>query len=191
MTDVYNQIKTTYKSLYGYMQAEDYKDDNYEKGKSMVVQLNELGTKYYTVEGTVIQKLAAVGDAAERLLLKDNPLKELIYALKDDNAAVANLNALLDSSAGNYKAFAERASAAYGQLNDQYTKHSAAAFPEGNYANQRDAFRRYYTTLNEYLLFVRKTMRDAAGSEKIDVSDLKYMREEQDALRTYYNDFVG
>ena len=191
MTDVYNQIKTTYKSLYGYMQAEDYKDDNYEKGKSMVVQLNELGNKYYTVEGTVIQKLAAVGDAAERLLLKDNPLKELIYALKDDNAAVANLNGLLNSSAGNYKAFAERASAAYAQLNDQYTKHSAVAFPEGNYANQRDAFRRYYTTLNEYLLFVRKTMRDAAGSGKIDESDLKYMRQEQDALRSYYNDFVG
>ncbi len=192
MTDIYGQIKTTYKSLYSYMQAEDFKDDDYAKGKSMVVQLNELGTKYYTVEGAVIQKLATVGDAAERTLLKDNPLKDLIYALKDDNAAVANLNGLLDSAAGNYKASAERASAAYAQLNGQYSKHSVATFPDKtNYASQRDAFRRYYTTLNEYLLFVRKLMRNAAGSGKIDESDLEYMRQEQDALRTYYNDFVG
>ncbi len=190
MNDLYSQIKTTYKSLYGYMQAEDFKDDNYSKGKSLVVQLNELGTKYYTVEGAVIQKLATVGDAAERTLLKDNPLKDFIYALKDDNAAVANLNGLLDSAANNYKAFAGRATAAYTSLNDQYNKHSTATFPEGNYANQRDAFSRYYTTLYNYLLSVRKKMRDANATGTIDESDLQDFSQQQDALRTYYNDFV-
>lgn len=192
MNSLYGEIKTGYNTLYDYMQAEDYKDDNYAKGKSLVVLLNSLGTKYYTAESAVVQKLDTVSDMAERTLLKDNPLKDFIYAFKDDNNAVANLNGLLDSAANNYKVFQTAAEAAYAKLDAQYKKHSAAAWPDRpEYANQKDAFRRYYTTLNEYLLFVRKKMRDAAATGRIDDEDAQYLRRQQDALRVYYNDFVG
>ncbi len=191
MSTLYGQIKSSYKTLYDYMRAEDYKDDNYVKGKSLAVLLDSLGTRYYTIQNTVSKKMGPVTDEAERIIMAKNPLKNFIYAMKDDNRTIAQLNNLLDSATVNYMAYADKAVTAGTQLATQYQKHSTLTLPDdAQYANQRDAFRRYYTTLNSYLTSVKKLMRDAAGRKKVDGADLEYLFNQQDALRTYYNDFV-
>jgi len=192
MSTLYNQIKSNYKTLYDYMRAEDYKDDNYRNGKSLVALLDSLGTKYYTVQNIVSNKLGAVADDAERIIMAEHPLKDFIYAMKDDNRTIGRLNNLLDSTSVNYKTYADKAAIEGIQLAVQYQKHSVMTLPDdAQYANQRDAFRRYYTTLNSYLASVKKLMRNAAARKKIDGADLEYLFDQQDALRTYYNDFVG
>ncbi len=190
MSTLYGQIKSSYKTLHDYMRAEDYKDDNYIKGKSLVALLDSLGSRYYTIQSGISQKLGPVTDGAERIIMAKNPLKDFIYAMKDDNRTIAQLNNLLDSASLNYTAYADTTAKAGAQLATQYQQHSVMTLPDDQYANQRDAFRRYYTTLNSYLANIKKLLRDADARKKIDRADLEYLFSQQDALRTYYNDFV-
>ncbi|MFT4202630.1 MAG: DUF3829 domain-containing protein [Chitinophagaceae bacterium] len=192
LSNYYDKIKTTYSALQDYMEAEDYKDDDNKKGQALVMVLDSVVTKYYTVSDAIVKKLDAITEDAERVVLKDHPLKDFIFAMKDDRAALQQLNTLIDSAANNYTTYQTTIKAAYDRLETQYSQHSVMKLPgNGNYGNNKayglDMFYRY---LNQYLTALKRYMRNAAASGKISESDLNDLKSYDDVLRTNYNTFV-
>jgi len=190
MTGVLDQIKATYKSLDEYIKAEDWKDDKGAKGKALVDSIYSMGKKYYAYDGVVLDKLNVIGDEAERVILKTHPLKEYIFALKDDRSKVAEFTKLLASNK-NYKAIETKAKTAYQALEEQYTKHVAMAAPDASKFPGKDGyFRNFNERVNDYLIAARKMMRDASASGKLTEYNIEELVRDQDSMRSAYNNFV-
>jgi hypothetical protein len=188
---LYTQIKGVYKTMSDYVKAQDYKDDNGAKGKALIDSIDNLGNKYYKQDDQVRAKLSLIADDAERVVLKDHPLKEYIYAMKDDRAKAAEISMLLDSCANNYKASEARAQAAFQTLKSQNEKHTAMTLPGGEqYASQKNNFGRFNESVNDFLLELKKIMRDASSSGKISEDALKSLDYKRETTMTYYNNFV-
>lgn len=190
MTSVLDKIKATYKSLDEYIKAEDWKDDKGAKGKSLVDSIYSMGKKYYTYDEVVLAKLNVIGDDAERVILKTHPLKEYIFALKDDRSKVAEFTKLLAGNK-NYRAIETKAKAAYQSLEDQYNKHMAMPAPDATKFPGKDGyFRNFNERLNDYLIAARKMMRDSSASGKLTEYNIEELVRKQDSMRSAYNNFV-
>ncbi|WP_162799908.1 DUF3829 domain-containing protein [Pedobacter jeongneungensis] len=190
MTSLLDKIKETYKSLDEYIKAEDWKDDKGAKGKTLVDSIYSMGKKYYTYDEVVLAKLNLIGDDAERVILKTHPLKEYIFALKDDRSKAAEFTKLLAGSKS-YKAIEAKAKAAYQALEDQHNKHVAMAAPDATkYPGKDGYFRNFNERLNDYLIAARKMMRDAAVSGKLTDYNIEELVRDQDSMRSAYNNFV-
>ncbi|MBB6129471.1 DUF3829 domain-containing protein [Mucilaginibacter lappiensis] len=188
---LYAQIKGVYKTMSDYVKAQDYKDDNGAKGKALIDSIDNLGNKYYKLDDQIRAKLSLIADDAECVILKDHPLKEYIYSMKDDRTKVAEINTLLDSCANNYKASEARAQAAFQALKAENEKHTAMTLPGGEqYASQKNNFGRFNEAVNDFLLELKRIMRDASSSGKITDDNLKSLDSKKETIRTYYNNFV-
>ncbi|WP_316827670.1 DUF3829 domain-containing protein [Pedobacter miscanthi] len=190
MTGVLDKIKATYKSLDEYIKAEDWKDDKGVKGKALVDSIYSMGKKYYAYDEVVLAKLNVIGDDAERVILKTHPLREYIFALKDDRSAATEFTKLLASNK-NYKSIETKAKAAYQALEDQHNKHVAMVAPDATKFPGKDGyFRNFNERLNDYLIAARKMMRDAATSGKLTEYNIEELVRDQDSMRSAYNNFV-
>ena len=190
MTGVLDKIKETYKSLDEYIQAEDWKDDKGVKGKALVDSIYSMGKKYYAYDEQVLAKLNIIGDDAERVILKTHPLKEYIFALKDDRSKVAEFTKLLAGNK-NYKTIEAKAKSAYQALEDQHHKHVAMAAPDaGKFPGKDSYFKNFNDQLNDYLIAARKMMRDASASGKLTEYNIEELARNQDNMRSAYNNFV-
>lgn len=190
MTGLLDKIKETYKSLDEYIKAEDWKDDKGTKGKTLVDSIYSMGKKYYTYDDLVLAKLNLIGDDAERVILKTHPLKEYIYALKDDRSATAAFTKLM-AGTKNYKSIEARAKAAYQALEEQHQKHAAMAAPDATkYPGKDGYFKNFNERLNDYLIAARKMMRDASASGQLTDYNIEELVRHQDNMRSAYNNFV-
>jgi len=190
MTTTLDKIKATYKSLDEYIKAEDWKDDKGVKGKGLVDSIYVMGKRYYGYDDRVLAKLEVIGDDAERIILKTHPLKEYIFALKDDRSDVAAFTKLLASNE-NYKAIEAKAKTAYQTLEEQYKKHNEMTPPDGSKFPGKDGyFKNFNDRLNDYLIAARKMMRDASASGKLTTYNIDELVRKQDNMRSAYNNFV-
>lgn len=188
---LYTQIKDVYKAMRDYVKAQDYKDDNGAKGKALTDSIDNLGNKYYKLDDQVRAKLSVIADDAERVTLKDHPLKEYIYAMKDDRTKIAGVSMLLDSSANNYKASEAKLQATFQALKSENEKHTAMSFPSRDeYASKKNYFGKFNEAVNDFLLELKRIMRDASASGKISEEDLKTLDYKRETIRSYYNNFV-
>jgi len=190
MTGLLDKIKETYSALDEYIKAEDWKDDKGNKGKALVDSIYGLGKKYYTHDELVLARLNLIGDDAERVILKTHPLKEYIFALKDDRSATAAFTKLMASNKS-YKSIEVKAKTAYQALEDQHHKHEAMAAPDATkYPGKDGYFKNFNQRFNDYLIAARKMMRDAAASGKLTDYNIEELVRHQDSMRSAYNNFV-
>ena len=185
-----SKIKETYKLLDEYIKAEDWKDDKSIKGKALIDSIYVMSKKYYEYDSKILDKLDVIGDDAERIILKDHPLKEYIFALKDDRKAVADFNKSIVGNQ-NYKQIEEEIKAQYSTLETQNKKHTEMAPPDASKFPGRDSeFKRFNESFNEYLIEARKIMRDASADGKLTETNIEDLNRKQDDMRTAYNNFV-
>lgn len=184
------KIKDTYKTLDDYLNAEDWKDDKGVKGKNLVDSIYSMSKTYYKYDENVLAKLEVIGDDAERIILKRHPLKEYIFAMKDDRKAVGDFNRMILGSK-NYKADEAKIKTAYNALEVQYKKHNEMDAPSASkYPGKDGSLIRFNDSFNEFLIEARKTMRAAAASGKLTESDAENLIRKHDYMRTSYNSFV-
>ncbi|MCZ4244425.1 DUF3829 domain-containing protein [Pedobacter punctiformis] len=191
LSSTMTKIKDTYKALNDYIKAEDWKDDKSAKGKLLVDSIYSMSKKYYAYDDKILAKLEVIGDDAERIILKSHPLKEYIFALKDDKKAVDDFNKLLAENAGKYKAAEAKIKTAYAALEAQNAKHKIMSPPDAKkFPGQDGSFTRFNESFSDYLIEARKIMRDASASGKISDDDGESLVRKQDYMRTAYNNFV-
>jgi len=190
LNESFEKMKNTYKSLDDYIKAEDFKDDKGIKGKALVDSIYAMSKTYYKYDDQLLTKLEVIGDDAERIILKTHPLKEYIFAMKDDRKAVADFNKLILETK-NYKADEAKIKTAYTALEAQNKKHTEMDAPNAaKYPGKDDSFRRFNESFKEFLIETKKVMRDAATSGKITENDTENLIRKHEYMRTSYNSFV-
>ncbi|MGO4877429.1 DUF3829 domain-containing protein [Pedobacter psychrotolerans] len=191
LNETFTKIKDTYKSLDDYLKAEDWKDDKSVKGKKLIDSIYSMSKAYYQYDENVLAKLEAIGDDAERTILKTHPLKEYIFAMKDDRKAVGEFNKLLIGSK-NFKADESKIKSAYEALDAQNKKHTEMDAPDATKFPSKDgSFKRFNESFKDYLIEAKKTIRDASASGKLTESDIEDLVRKHEYMRTTYNYFVG
>jgi len=191
MGDQFAKIRTTYKTLADYIKAQDYKDDKGTKGLALIDSVYALGNKYYGVEDAVLNRLDVIADDAERVTLKNNPLKDYIYALKDDSKAISGFIKLIEANAGNYTASEAKIKTSYDSLATLNQQHTAMGGPkEFHLEEKKNSFDRFNSKVNDFLVEARKIMRNASATGKVSEDDIHTLKSYQDYVRNAYNSFV-
>jgi len=190
MNETLTKIKDAYKSLDDYIKAEDWKDDKSVKGKKLIDSMYAMSKTYYKYDENLLAKLEVIGDDAERVILKTHPLKDYIFAMKDDRKAVGEFNKLLLETK-NFKADEAKIKSTYETLTAQNTKHSEMAAPDATKFPSKDgSFKTFNESFKDYLIEAKKTIRDASTSGKLAENDLEELIRKHDYMRTTYNYFV-
>jgi len=191
LNETMTKIKDTYKSLDDYLKAEDWKDDKSVKGKKLIDSIYSMSKAYYKYDENLLAKLEVIGDDAERIILKTHPLKEYIFAMKDDRKAVGDFNKLIMDTK-NFKADEAKIKSAYAALEAQNKKHTEMDAPDATKFPSKDgSFSRFNESFKEYLIEAKKTLRDASATGKLTESEIEDLIRKHEYMRTTYNYFVG
>lgn len=191
LNETMTKIKDTYKSLDDYLKAEDWKDDKSVKGKKLIDSIYSMSKIYYKYDENLLAKLEVIGDDAERIILKTHPLKEYIFAMKDDRKAVGDFNKLIMDTK-NFKANEGKIKSAYAALEAQNKKHTEMDAPDATKFPSKDgSFNRFNESFKDYLIEAKKTLRDAYATGKLTESDIEDLVRKHEYMRTTYNYFVG
>ncbi|PWS31278.1 DUF3829 domain-containing protein [Pedobacter paludis] len=191
LNESYKSINDTYKTLTDYIKAEDFKDDKSVNGFKLLDSIYSQGKKYYAVNDEILNKLQVIGDDAERVILKTHPLKEFIYALKDDTQAAAALIALMGKHAKDYKKGESEIKKAYDALDAQNKKHIAMSFPsDSENSYKAKSFGDFNNSVTDFLASARKIMRQGAEKGSLTNENADELYQKKDMMRVYYNSFV-
>lgn len=191
LNKTFRNIQDSYDQLMEYIKAEDYKDDAGKQGKQAIVTIDSLRQNYGKITETVYKKLTGLADSAERKVLEDHPLKDYIFAFKDDSKAVAEFVNLAFEKAQDYKANETEFKEAYDKIENLNTKHKQMKVPDASRFPIKDSyFKNFNEAVNEFLIDARKIMRNAASSGQLTPNDLETFKSNEDYIRKSYNNFV-
>jgi hypothetical protein len=184
-------IRETAKQLYDYIRAEDFKDDHAVKGKKLVDSIYALNDKYYACHDKLLAKLTIVAEGAERVTLKSHPLKEYIFAMKDDQDETRSFYDMMGKHAKDYNKAEQKVKALYQSMEKNQRKHAAMdAISEYKFAGKQSSFTYFYDDYNKYLVSARKIMRDASSSGQVSEEQLEELYRQEESMRLSYNRFV-
>lgn len=184
------KIKDTYKTLDDYIKAEDWKDDKSAKGNKLIDSIYSMSKTYYRYDENLLAKLEVIGDDAERIVLKTHPLKEYIFAMKDDRKAAGEFNKLIIGTK-NFKADEGKIKSAYESLTAQNTKHTEMDAPDAaKFPSKDGSFKTFNESFKDYLIEAKKAIRDASAAGKLTESHAEDLIRKYDYMRTTYNYFV-
>lgn len=191
LNESFKNVQTKYEELTNYIKAEDFKDDAGAKGKQLIGEIDTEIAHYNKTNEAVTAKLVNVADGAERKVLKDHPLKEYIFAFKDDSKAIAEFVNIAYESPENYKSIEAKLQAAYDKIEKLNKEHTAMTAPDGKEFPGRDgSFKRFNDEVNRFLVDARKIMRDASSAGSLTDYNLETFSRNEESIRNAYNSFV-
>lgn len=187
----FKDVQTKYEELNNYIKAEDFKDDAGAKAKLLIAEIDGHITEYNKTNDLITARLVTVADAAERKILKDHPLKEQIFAFKEDSKAISDFVNIAYESPDDYKAIESKLQASYDKIEKLNKEHIAMKAPDSKEFPGRDgSFKRFNDEISDFLVDARKIMRDASSAGNLSNSDLETLSRNEESVRNAYNNFV-
>lgn len=187
----FKDVQTKYEELTNYLKAEDFKDDGGEKAKMLISEIDAHIADYNKTNDLILAKLVSLSDAAEKKILKDHPLKDYIFAFKDDSKAITEFVNIAYEAPENYKSIETKLQASYDKIEKLNKEHSAMKAPDNKEFPGRDgSFNRFNDEINDFLIDARKIMRQASTNGKLSDSDLETFSRNEESVRNAYNSFV-
>ncbi len=185
----YTKFKENCTTLHKYLKNEDYKDDDFAKGKELAAAINADHSFLVESKNALYDKIDAVTEKAENIILQDLPLKDPILALK------AELNNMKDLSDAFYaysegKMTPEQVDAKYQEVAASVEKNKAAhtAILEENKA--KSTYDTFYKRAEESLAAYRKMLREVKAKKELNERDFKTFNSNYNSLISAYNSFV-
>jgi len=182
VAESFENTKKAYEKFNKYLELEDYKDDDWAKGKEYVDTIEKNITNFYDKKAEAYKIIKPLADAAEIEMLKDHPLKEVLIASKTDLNMVDEIIDIvyaenIDMDALNTK---------YTELENSVKKHRILT-PEllKEYDKER-SYKSFYEELDNFLGEVRKYKRDG----KITEREAEYLSRGYKSVIGDYNRFV-
>ncbi|MDY7394629.1 DUF3829 domain-containing protein [Aureibaculum sp. 2210JD6-5] len=181
-SEAYENTQEAYKSFKAYYDNEDFKDDDWAKGKELVDVIEKNIMAFYEGRSNSYKILKPVASAAEVKLLEDHPLKESLIASKTDLGLAEEIVNIVYAEQIDMDAL----TAKYNELEANYTKHKDLTPDLLKEHNKNLYYDNFYEDVEEFLGEVRKSKRD----EKITEREAEYIGREYQSLIGYYNSFV-
>ena len=181
-SEAFENTHEAYKKFKDYLNNEDYKDDDWAKGKEYVDIVEKNITIFYDKRTESYKTLKPIADAAEIELLKDHPLKESLIASKTDlNLAVEIVDIVYAEQID-----MDALTAKYSELEANYAKHKDLTPDLLKEQNKDSYYNSFYEEIEEFLGEVRKCKRDG----KITDREAEGIGRDYKNLIGYYNRFV-
>lgn len=181
-SDAFNNTKESYTTLRNYVRNEDFKDDDWEKGKELTESIKENISKFYDNQELSYKILKPIADEAEEELLKDHPLKENLIATKTDLNLAVEIVGIVYAEQIDMDAL----TAKYKELEANYAKHKDLTPDLLKKQNKDTYYNSFYQEIEEFLGEVRKCKRDG----KITEREAEGIGRDYKNLIGYYNRFV-
>lgn len=185
----YTKFKENCVTLHKYLQNEDYKDDDFAKGKELAAAINADHSFLVESKNALYDKIDTVTEKAENIILEDLPLRDPILALK------AELNNMQELSEAFYsysegKLTPEQVDAEYKEVAASIEKNKDAhtAILEEN--NAKSTYDSFYKRAEESLATYRKTLREVKAKKELGERDFKNFNSNYNSLINAYNNFV-
>ena len=181
-SEAFKNTHDAYKKFNDYLKNEDFKDDDWVKGKEFLDIIEKNITAFYEGQTNSYKILKPVADAAEIELLKDHPLKESIIASKTDLGLAAEIRDIVYAEQIDMDVLATK----YDELQANYARHKDLT-PDLLKEQRKDSnYNNFYEEIEEFLGEVRKCKRDG----KITVREAEGIGRDYQSLVGYYNRFV-
>lgn len=186
--DNFNALIEDCSELFKYIRNQDYKDDDYAGGQVIADRIIERYNLVNERKAELFDKIDELGDQAERILLQDHPLRDPIFALKDELVNFQELYAVLYAY-NDGEATMEEMDAAYKATEESVAKHT------GQYAelleeyNEKSSYDQFYKVCDEALGNCRRIMRKAREGRKFDGNDLNTFSSNYNRIISAYNSF--
>lgn len=186
--EAYTRIKENGTELHKYIQNEDYKDDDFARGK---VLADSIETRYKYLVATksgLYTKIDAVTEKAEKIILEDHPLREPIFALKEDLKNFEELgNIYSEYSEG--KATPDKVDAAYQKVAASVEKNKSSFTEILNENKVKSDYDSFYRECDDALATFRKILRNVKENKKITDSEFRSISSDYNSLIKAYNRF--
>lgn len=175
------KIDDNYEAFKAYKKAEDFKDDDWAKGKQLAQEASDATDRIVNAKTQILNIISGPADAAEMVLMADNPLKEHILQAKKIFAQMESMMQTVSEEQVNEQSL----STAYNTL-EQLVK-EGRDLPK---VKDMDTEMRHYgeclDEVDSFLGVVRKAQRSGKYTQSV-LNDMD--TEYGDAVR-YYNYFV-
>ena len=180
--EAYKNTHEAYKKFKDYYDNEDFKDDDWAKGKEYVDIIKTSITAFYENQDASYTILRPISNQAEIEMLKDHPLRESIIASKTDLAIAQEIRDLVYAEEVNVEAV----NAKYDILEANQSKHKDLTPEILAEHSKTNNYKNFYDEIEEYLGEVRKCKRDG----KITDREAESIGRDYESLITYYNRFI-
>jgi len=181
-SDAFNSAHEAYKDFDTYLDNEDFKDDDWKKGESLVITLKNSITAFYENQAEAYAIIRPLANDAENKLLEDHPMKEAIIATKTDLAIAESILDLASQEEVDMDAITEK----YELLEANLAKHQGLTPELLKEHNKNLFYDGFYESVKEFLGEIRKSKRDG----KINASELRSIESDFGSLISRYNSFV-
>ena len=180
--EAFENTHEAYKKFKDYYSNEDFKDDDWAKGKEYVDLIKTNIEAFYNKRTEAYKILRPISNQAEIELLKDHPLKESIIASKTDIGIAEEIVDIVYAEEIDLDAL----NAKYDELEANFTKHKDLTPELLEEHSKASNYKNFYEEIEEYLGEVRKCKRDG----KITDREAESIGRDYKSLITYYNRFV-
>lgn len=189
----YNAIAEKAATLIAYMKAEDFKDDQGAKAKTLTDELSKEIAAYDKLQEEYENKMMPIVNDAENVILKDHPMKEYIIgskkALREAEVLIDEIHAQADSKTYNE----QQLQPLYDKLEKAYQENSKREFKvsDSNYKSKETLYASFNKGTEEFLGIVRKEMRASSESKTLKSNQLQNIDQTYDSMIDKYNNLVN
>lgn len=176
------KIDDNYEAFKAYKKAEDFKDDDWAKGKQLAQEAGEAADRIVDVKTEILNIISGPADAAEMTLMEGNPLKEHILLGKK---IFAQMEGLMEAVAEE-QVDPQPIQSGYTAL-EQLVKEGRELPKVKDMDNEMKWYGEYLDEVDSFLGVVRKAQRNGRYPESV----LKDMNSEYKDAVSDYNTFVN
>lgn len=198
---LFSETMTAYKTTYAsmsekcgelrkYIQNEDFKDDDYAKGKVLADSIKSQYSYLNETKSMMYEKIDAVSEKAENIILQDHPLRDPILTMKAEMQNFTDLyDAFFDYSEGNKTP--EEVDAAYQKVAASVEKNKAEYKSILDENKKTSRYEYFYKEADDALATYRKALRDVKAKKKVSDSTFRSFSSDNNSLIGAYNSFVN
>lgn len=174
-------VDENYDAFKAYLKAEDFKDDDWAKGKQLAQETGEAAERIVNAKSQILNVVSGPADAAEMVLMENNPLKDHIMLAKKIFAGMEGMMEIVAEE----KVDEQALTAGYNAL-EQLVKEGRELPKVKDMDREMRYYGEYLDEVDAFLGVVRKAQRNGRYTQSV----LKDMDSEYGDAVSDYNYFV-
>lgn len=189
---IYADLNEKKEALQSYLKAEDFKDDQGAKGKTLADEIVKLAEQYYSESLKFSEKLRPIADDAEAIILKDHPLKEHIIGSKKALNEVESAYLLIIEQYNNETYDGEKINGLYAKIENELKNNTERSFDTSDptYARKENSYKEFNKEIETFLGALRKLNRDSEQTKTIKEHQIRQIESAYNSVISDYNSFV-
>jgi len=174
-----------------YVKAEDFKDDNFAKGKDLITKQYEIYPQLLRLRSAISGKIEKIADAAEEVSLKDSPIREAYKNAKGDLAKFRSLADFITSKEKFTDADLATIDADYTALTGNVEKNKTFDPAKLEKENKLVYYNNFYKSLTDELAEIKPAIRNIKEKKVLTESDYNLIDRSYSSAISSYNSWVN